>query len=236
MQTVGEKLRKARLEQNLSFEEVYKQTKIYPHVLEALEQDRAHNFLSFVYIKGFLKTYARYLGLDGEKLLKEYVDSQNQQPAASEVVVEEKKKEPFPVPKVNLALILRASAAILLFFGLIFYFRYVKKNISTIEDRAEIQRVKVEVTPASAVKSEDLVVEVRTKQDCWIRVRTDNQAVFEKILPKGKTERWRAKENIELRIGKPEALMVFLNGKPIDLQKAKVKKGLVITHAGVTGK
>ncbi len=69
MQSVGEKLRDARLGKNLSLEEVYRVTKIHLPVLEALEQDRAHNFLSFVYIKGFLKTYAQYLGLDAHKLL-----------------------------------------------------------------------------------------------------------------------------------------------------------------------
>ena len=50
MQNVGEKLKKARLEKGLSLDEVYRQTRIHLRVLEALEEDRAHNLLSFIYI------------------------------------------------------------------------------------------------------------------------------------------------------------------------------------------
>ena len=69
-----------------------------------------------------------------------------------------------------------------------------------------------------------------------MRVKIDNQVIFEKTLPKGRHERWRAKERIELKIGKPEVLEVFLNGKFIDLKKEKVKRTLVITHGGIEGK
>lgn len=239
MQSVGEKLRRARLEKRLSLEQVYKQTKVYPHVLEALEQDRAHNFLSFIYIKGFLKTYAQYLGLDTEKLLQEYIDSQKAETAPAEVVVE--KEDKTASFKVNPSLILRSVVACLLAIGLIFYFRYVWKNISTSEEKVPLQKVKVTVTPVAAppaapVKRGNLVVEVRTKDQCWIKVKADEEVVFQKALLKGRTERWQAKENLELRIGKPEALEVFLNGRLIDLKKAKVKRTLVITREGIQGK
>ena len=237
MQSVGEKLKKARLEKNLSLDEVYKQTKIHSRVLEALEQDRAHNFLSPVYIKGFLRAYARYLGLNGEKLLKEYIDSQKVeapvQPQPAEAAIEKKDKA---FPPLNPFLIFRVALSILLAIGLVFYFRYVLKNISAAEKKGKVQKVKIEVIPAPAVKVEDLILEVKTLDACWMRVKADNQSIFEKTLPKGKRERWQAKEKIELRIGKPEALEVFVNGKPINLKKAKVKRTLLITHEGIKGK
>lgn len=233
MQSVGEKLRRARLEKNVSLEQVYKQTKIHPHVLEALEQDRAHNFLGSVYIRSFLKTYARYLGLDSEKLFKEYKDSQKVETPPSEIALKKRKKTS---PPINLFLILRIGLALFLVFALVFYFRYVSKTIFHHGQEAKIQKVKVKVIPAPLLKTEDLVLQVRTKQDCWIRVKTDERVIFQKTLRKGKVEKWQAKEKIELRIGKPEALEVFLNGRPIDLKKAQVKKGLVITHEGIVGK
>lgn len=233
MQSVGEKLRKARLEKKASLEEVYKQTRIYPNVLEALEQDRAHNFLSSIYIKGFLKTYAQYLGLDGEKLVKEYTDSQKVEAPLSEVVLEKKEKIS---TQISPFLILRIALTVILGVAFIFYFWYVLKNISTSGKRVQIPEVKVKVALEPFVEAKELVLEVRAKEDCWIRINADNQAVFEKTLPKGKIERWQAKQRLELRIGKPEALEVFLNGKPIDLKKAKVKRSLVITHEGIEGK
>ena len=240
MQSVGEKLNKARLEKNVSLDEVYKQTKIYPRVLEALEQDRAHNFLSFIYIKGFLRAYARYLGLDGERLLKEYIDSQKVETPAQPQAPLEKKAKFFP--QINFFPILRIGLAVFLAFGLFFYFRYVMKNISAVDKKVQIKKaepkVKVKVAPAAKVKAKakDLILEVKTLDACWMRVKTDNRAVFEKTLAKGRTERWRAREKIELRIGRPKAIEVFLNGKRIDLKKAQVKRSLVITQKGIKGR
>jgi cytoskeletal protein RodZ len=240
IQSVGEKLKKARLERNISLDEAYKQTKIHSRVLEALEQDRAHTFLSFIYIKGFLKTYAQYLGLDGEKLLKEYIDSQKIEPPSTKLVLEKKEKN---VVHANLFFMLRIGLVVFLILVLIFYFHYLRKNIFHTDKKVPVQKVKVKGAPAisevvksEVVEVEDLVLEVKTLDTCWMRVKVDNQAIFEKTLPKGRLERWQAKERIELRIGKPEALKVFFNGKAVDLKKAQVKRSLIITHEGIVGK
>ena len=233
MESVGEKLKKARLEKNLSLDEVYKQTKIHPRVLEALEQDRAHNFLGFLYVKGFLRNYALFLGLDVEKLLKEYIDSQKIEQPSEQVRLGKESKVSV---KFNPFLVLRIAAILVVSLTLILYFRFLIKRISWKPQKAKEQKVKVRVMPASKVLTEELALEVKTKDACWMRVTADGQTIFEKTLPKGRHERWQAKEKIELRIGKPEVLEVFLNGKPIDLKKVKVKRSLVITHQGIVGK
>jgi len=234
MQSVGEKLRDARLGKNLSLEEVYRATKIHPPVLEALEQDRAHNFLSFVYIKGFLKTYAQYLGLDAEKLLAEYIDSRKPEPPRQPEVVLKRRHKRFA--KVNLFPIIRTVSVVALAFVFVFYFRFVLRHIFELAPQAKDRKVKVRVMPAPAVKTEDLVLEVKALNACWLRVTADKQELFQGILPKGKRERWQAKEKIELRIGKPEALDVRFNGEQINLKDVKVKKRLIVTHEGVVGK
>ncbi len=239
MQSVGEKLREERLKKQVSLDDVYKETKVHPRILEALEQDRAHNFLSPIYIKGFIRTYARYLGLDAEALLKEYIDSQKTEPPAEpELVLEKRGQAPFKaLPNLKPLLVFRIALSVLLTFGLIFYFRYVWKHISTADKKAKAQKVRVQVLPARGkIEAEDLVVEIKTLDECWLRVKTDGESVFEKTLAKGKNERWQAKERIELRIGKPEAVQVLLNGKPIDLKKVKVKRSLLITQNGIAGK
>ena len=63
-ETVGEVLKRARESKKLSIEEVHRQTKISPNVLRALEQDDLGAFVSETYLKGFLRTYASFLGLD----------------------------------------------------------------------------------------------------------------------------------------------------------------------------
>ncbi|MDQ2732646.1 MAG: helix-turn-helix domain-containing protein [Armatimonadota bacterium] len=69
---MGESLRKARLDKGLSVQQVADAIRISPAYLEALEQDRLDPFPAVVYARGFLKSYASYLGLAPEPLLEEF--------------------------------------------------------------------------------------------------------------------------------------------------------------------
>jgi cytoskeletal protein RodZ len=66
--TVGEILRAAREEKKLSVEQVNRETKMSAQTIRSLEQDDFGAFSSETYLKGFLRTYADFLGLDGNTL------------------------------------------------------------------------------------------------------------------------------------------------------------------------
>lgn len=69
MKTVGQILRKTRLEKKITFEQVEMQTKIRQNILLALEEDNFQNLSSLASIKGLLKTYAEFLSLPSENIL-----------------------------------------------------------------------------------------------------------------------------------------------------------------------
>ncbi len=64
MATVSELLKKARLEKNIDFSEVEKETRIKVSFIKALEDGQYRKLPSFAYARGFLANYARYLELD----------------------------------------------------------------------------------------------------------------------------------------------------------------------------
>lgn len=66
--TVGEILRLGREGRKLSIEQVNRETKISVQTIRALEEDDFGAFPSETYVKGFVRTYAEFLGLDGNKL------------------------------------------------------------------------------------------------------------------------------------------------------------------------
>lgn len=68
---IGRVLERTRKERGLSLEEAEKATKIRRRYLEGLEQDDYTVLPDAVYARGFLKTYANFLGLDGEELSQE---------------------------------------------------------------------------------------------------------------------------------------------------------------------
>lgn len=68
---IGPALEKARRQHGLSLEEVEQATKIRKRYLQGLENDDYGVLPDAVYVQGFVKTYANYLGLDGEQLAEE---------------------------------------------------------------------------------------------------------------------------------------------------------------------
>jgi cytoskeleton protein RodZ len=71
---IGPILEKARKDRGLTLEEAEHATKIRKRYLSGLEREDYGVLPDAVYARGFLKTYANYLGLDGEELAKELRD------------------------------------------------------------------------------------------------------------------------------------------------------------------
>lgn len=68
---IGAALEKARRQRGLTLDEVEQATKIRKRYLQGLENDDYGVLPDAVYVQGFVKTYANYLGLDGEDLAGE---------------------------------------------------------------------------------------------------------------------------------------------------------------------
>src|SRR5580765_4618020 len=81
---IGNSLREARQRKELDFPELEQGTKIRAKYLRALEDEQFETLPSSTYVKGFLRTYADYLGLDGQL----YVDEYNVRYGSGEEVLE----------------------------------------------------------------------------------------------------------------------------------------------------
>src|SRR4029450_3954127 len=69
---IGNSLREARLRQGLEIPRIEADTKIRGKYLRALEEEQFEVLPGDTYVKGFLRTYADYLGLDGQLYMDEY--------------------------------------------------------------------------------------------------------------------------------------------------------------------
>jgi cytoskeletal protein RodZ len=69
---IGRALRKARLRRGKSLEEASRETRVKPEYLQALEAESFDVLLGDVYVRGFLRSYSRYLGLSPEKVVSAY--------------------------------------------------------------------------------------------------------------------------------------------------------------------
>jgi cytoskeleton protein RodZ len=69
---IGERLEEGRKRKNVSIREAAEATKIRGDYLLAMEDNSFNIPLPGIYVRGFLKNYARYLNLDPDKILTDY--------------------------------------------------------------------------------------------------------------------------------------------------------------------
>lgn len=72
--SVGDLFKQRRQEMNLSLKEIENATSIRSAHLQAIEDGEMSKLISPVYAQGFVRQYACYLGLDAEKILKDYAE------------------------------------------------------------------------------------------------------------------------------------------------------------------
>jgi cytoskeleton protein RodZ len=69
---IGNTLREARVRRNLTLQQVEEDTKIRVKYIQAMENEDFDLMPGVTYVKGFLRTYSTYLGLDPDLILDEY--------------------------------------------------------------------------------------------------------------------------------------------------------------------
>jgi hypothetical protein len=69
---IGNSLREARIRRGIEFAQAEQVTKIRGKYLRALEEERFDLLPSQTYVKGFVRIYAEYLGLDGQLYVDEF--------------------------------------------------------------------------------------------------------------------------------------------------------------------
>lgn len=118
----GSWLRRQREMRDVTLRDIADTTKIGVRYLEALEDDRFDVLPAPVFVKGFLREYASYVGMDPDEVVNTYLNAQQQQGAEAEQAEAEAAKSSGTVPwapglVLGLAgLLLLAAVAFLAFY------------------------------------------------------------------------------------------------------------------------
>ncbi|MFA4989606.1 MAG: helix-turn-helix domain-containing protein [Candidatus Omnitrophota bacterium] len=245
---LGARLKKIRQEKGLSLEEVRKKTKIHLNILKAIEGDSLTN-LSPVYLKGFLKIYCNFLGLDPKECNPDY---QEAAPVSSTIVFPQKEKKTLKPPaflenatlrwdslgphKRIKNIIILALAIIAL--GVVF-FNAGKFIFSKPQTKPKIlaQAPRASLQPAEKIKapkkfSEGVSLVISAKENSLILVKVDGRVVMHRVLERGRSDSWRAKEKIELSLSNAAAVELIVNGQRFSKlgRRGQQLKNIVITE------
>src|SRR6266853_4257311 len=71
----GQKLKLEREKRNITLEQISVSTKIGIRMLQALEEDKFNQLPGGIFNKGFVRAYSRFLGLDEDQTIADYVQA-----------------------------------------------------------------------------------------------------------------------------------------------------------------
>ena len=90
MPSFGEKLKLEREKRKITLEQIASSTKIGARMLQALEEDRFNQLPGGIFNKGFVRAYSRFVGLDEDQTVAEYLEASGDAPPVStEIAVRE---------------------------------------------------------------------------------------------------------------------------------------------------
>src|SRR5437899_56708 len=78
MGSFGEKMQREREMRSISLDEIAESTKISARMLRALEEEEFNKLPGGIFNKGFVRAYSRYLGLDEEQAVTDYLAAESE--------------------------------------------------------------------------------------------------------------------------------------------------------------
>ncbi|HEY5660837.1 MAG TPA: helix-turn-helix domain-containing protein [Gaiellaceae bacterium] len=233
---IGNSLREARLRQHLDFPEIELATKIRAKYLRALEDEQFEILPAQTYVKGFLRSYAEYLGLDGQL----YVDEYNSRFVVGEEDAPARPRRSAPPPSRGVHVQSRVVLFTLLGIAAVTALVIVawtrgepqKKEPVGLASTPVTQSTAA-VTPPAAKPPVRLIVSAK-RGNCWLEVHSGT--VTGRIVYQGTLERGQRKlftgRKLWLTLDRPENLRTILNGHTRILPSGGVKT-LVVTPQGI---
>ena len=71
----GERLQAARIQKGLSIDDVAGRMHLSTAILESIEENRFEEITAPIFVKGYIRAYARIVALDEDEIIQQYVDS-----------------------------------------------------------------------------------------------------------------------------------------------------------------
>ena len=242
-QSMGAYLRAARRRRRISIDRAAEETKIRSDFLMRMESDE-FDFLAPAYVRGFLKTYTRYLRVDPDPLVAEFDRRFGGRVDTAQIIASQRNskrrrrgmREPRRIGSWAIAAMFAAGA--LVFLAVI----GVAQNdpppdrdrntgsVASEEPESEptdttAEPGDVEESPSPTPSPEEdetlafadgIELEiVASNAPCWIDVTTDGANVFSDTLEVGESQTFEAEDEMTIILGFPSGVELIVNGQDV---------------------
>jgi cytoskeleton protein RodZ len=234
---MGTYLRAARRRRRISIERAADDTKIRADFLMRMESDE-FDFLAPAYVRGFLKSYARYLHVDPEPLIEDFDRRFGGRVDTAQIIAQQRRskrrrkgiKEPRKLNSWVVAGVVAAGVLVLLaVVGLAQDDPAQRARNRRVAGNQEPQpRATPTPTPSptpsptptpSPSPTEILATAegielkiVASTGDCWVDVTADGVNTYSDTIPHGESEKFTADNEMSVVLGLPQSVELIVNG------------------------
>ena len=207
---IGRALRAARIRQGMSLEEASRDTRVRSDYLEALEREDFDVLRGDVYVRGFLRSYARYLGLSPQKVIAAYErlyggappdpapveQAPGVAPTEAVILTGGARRPSWLLAAVAAAIVLAAAAAIGLF-----------------STRGSVPNPATNPQPPPVIEEKGAVrVDLLATRDVAVEVRIDGEEPATRTMDKGEALSFEGASRIDVRLSDGAAVLMEVNG------------------------
>jgi cytoskeletal protein RodZ len=251
----GSWLRQQREIRNISLREISDNTKIGMRYLEALEDDRFEVLPAAIFAKGFLREYAKYVGLDADEVVNFYIAADQRRRAEldeTETVVPRPQVRPghsrmpdrlLPRLPVPVSWLVSGLVGLLLLALLATWLvRRVKGGAggdppapppiaAPVAEPAPPLPMGTPPPPQRpAIPTDSLLVNLTFTAECWVEAVVDGSQRISELRVQGESMQIPARESVVLTLGNAGSVRVEVNGRPLQLGSApgQVVRDMVI--------
>jgi cytoskeleton protein RodZ len=214
----GNYLKAIRRARDIGLREVSKETKIATETLALLENEVHDRLPAEVFVRGFLRAYATFLGLEYEDLLRRYQASlqAHRQMAKAEAARIRSGRQYWP--RLIITLVVLAGIIAVSVFVVSDRPTPVSRQ-RTVQPTDNPPAVEAPATQPASKPAQDgpqkLVLKVLGRKATWLKIITDGQTPVEYRLNPGDRLELEARSDYNLLIGNAGGITLELNGNPV---------------------
>ncbi len=239
MGAFGDRLRREREMRGITLDEIAESTKIARRHLEALESEGFGELPGGIFNKGFVRAYARFLGIDEDQAVADYSAANHEEPEAEDKFPLDIHAKPNRELNPRRSYLPIAFSVAALAGVLVGYFLWTKSNKPHIADAGAAQLAatsqpaalnstpqplasgesepEAAATPAPVARKKEkrFFVLVKAREDSWVSIVADGKSVMESVLNADNQKKVKAGQTVVLRTGNAGGIEVSFNGRPL---------------------
>ncbi|MDP8299857.1 MAG: DUF4115 domain-containing protein [Candidatus Tantalella remota] len=254
---IGKIFKDARQEKGLGAEEAAHSSHIHINVVRDIEKG-VFDRLGKPYLKGFLRKYSIFLGIDTEDILRKYEEISSDIPGreftlqVESTETEEKDELLGDAAQKKMQLILVAALSVVFLVLVFVLIGMVRSRLGSRDERAgapvKVSAVKPAVVikksvpkrkPAAAApeksdKKVTVVLTLTAQDEVWVQIADGEERILSDIvMKKGEKKTWRSAGPLTVWTGKAGELEFTVNTRKLGVVAAGVVKNIKVSDKGV---